>query len=64
MVVELNDNLPDLRAQGPVRPARACKKVCMQEYTDIVVGSMDIKSLFPNCKLKESKGLGPRTSGA
>ena len=28
----------------------------MQEYTDIVAGYMDVKSLFQNCKLRESKG--------
>ena len=36
-----------------MRPERRCKD--LQSKTVVVVGSMDAKSLYPSCKLRESK---------
>ena len=48
---EMERRLAELR---PSRPERACKKVSCQDFHEVIFGSMDVKSLYPNCKLKEA----------
>ena len=39
----------------PVRPQRACKAGEAQSG-ELFVGSMDVRSLYPNCKLRAHQG--------
>ena len=38
----------------PSRPERACKRVNCQDFQQVIIGSIDVESLYPNCKLKEA----------
>ena len=52
-ITALNDSLPQLlRDLEPTRPTRGCK--APQDLSTVVVGSMDVCSLYPNCLLKDT----------
>ena len=54
-VTDLNQMLPQILEElKPSRPARQCKKSTCQDVDQVVIGSMDVCSLYPNCKLKEA----------
>ena len=56
-ITDLNLELPNLMENHqPVRPPRQCKNSTMQDFSQVVVGSMDVNSLYPCCLLKDSCG--------
>merc|ERR1711954_438191 len=55
--MDVNMRVDDLlRELKPERPQRACKSASIQDSSMIVVGSMDVNSLYPSCLLKEAYG--------
>ena len=54
-ITDLNEEM-QLRLEEfkPSRPERACKRGKCQDFQQVIIGSMDVKSLYPNCKLKEA----------
>ena len=55
VVTDLNEILPQkLEEMQPARPERTCKKSTFQDCTKVIIGSMDVNSLYPNCKLREA----------
>ena len=56
-IADLNNVIPQkLESLKPSRPVRACKMGVCQDFQSVIVGSMDVKSLYPSCKLREASG--------
>ena len=53
-ITDVNNRIEEIvAAHEPARPTRACKRNNIQDFSKLVVGSMDVCSLYPNCRLKE-----------